>query len=556
MVYDGVYASESERKKGAGLNLIANFCKWLGIDESFISGQHDISHNYQLAFKDVIDVDKSLQKLLKFVYDVMTTFNIGKSKTKFEEFCDEHNHPFLTNKRRQDTRFVRSDLRSLETFTRNLTAYYHWFGKSLVMAIQRKDNTSSKEYLSKLNKLSSGSNIAYLIGYVSLLQCFSEGSVAGQSGKHFATTIFESILKLERELQSLADEWKWNESSLRFTSIQPPKRIIEMMMNEGIFRVELSAGAQLYHKKRMTSKRKQKEELSENLRSAGLDEEWISKFTKVNIDYNLDDSESSDNEGDADDDSEEDEDNGEMISSHQEFDLNEIPVQDFGKNDLEKVEQELSSLAKRLHDSLKKRMQLNQVTIAAYEAFVEVDFIKQENFIDDAKIRLYNVFETLRIYNGERFVMSECLTGYLQFLKERKNIMDQHLEVFYKKFSSKYSEDDMVLPFMQLFEVLQLKSFSEAVCENVGSLMDSYRNLEPDNLNKEAYFRFNSPPLHILRQKVIKEIVEEKLNVIDEHYYISKNAKRNIFKETGSVVGHFREDLENNSHLPISIFEK
>ena len=152
--------------------------------------------------------------------------------------------------------------------------------------------------------------------------------------------------------------------------------------------------------------------------------------------------------------------------------------------------------------------------------------------------------------------MSECLTGYLQFLKERKNIMDQHLEVFYKKFSSKYSEDDMVLPFMQLFEVLQLKSFSEAVCENVGSLMDSYRNLEPDNLNKEAYFRFNSPPLHILRQKVIKEIVEEKLNVIDEHYYISKNAKRNIFKETGSVVGHFREDLENNSHLPISIFEK
>ena len=53
--------------------------------------------------------------------------------------------------------------------------------------------------------------------------------------------------------------------------------------------------------------------------------------------------------------------------------------------------------------------------------------------------------------------------------------------------------------FVGLFLHIQIKSYSEALCETVGSIMKMDhgrgRNIHPVNFNKEIYLRFNLHPL-------------------------------------------------------------
>ena len=64
-----------------------------------------------------------------------------------------------------------------------------------------------------------------------------------------------------------------------------------------------------------------------------------------------------------------------------------------------------------------------------------------------------------------------------------------------------------------MFETIQIKSFSEAVCESIGSVMKiakgKGRNCDPVNFSKEMILSYNLPPLHILSQGFIPEIVKE-----------------------------------------------
>ena len=58
-------------------------------------------------------------------------------------------------------------------------------------------------------------------------------------------------------------------------------------------------------------------------------------------------------------------------------------------------------------------------------------------------------------------------------------------------------------------------SFSEAMAETVGSVMGIAlargRNTHPVNFQKEIKLRFNLPPLHILNEKFIPEMVENQI---------------------------------------------
>ena len=53
--------------------------------------------------------------------------------------------------------------------------------------------------------------------------------------------------------------------------------------------------------------------------------------------------------------------------------------------------------------------------------------------------------------------------------------------------------------FVGLFLHIQIKSYSEALCETVGSIMKMDhgrgRNIHPVNFNKEIYLRLNLHPL-------------------------------------------------------------
>ena len=112
---------------------------------------------------------------------------------------------------------------------------------------------------------------------------------------------------------------------------------------------------------------------------------------------------------------------------------------------------------------------------------------------------------------------------------------------------------------IELFQFIQTKSYSEAICETVGSIMYIHhghgRNIHPVNFNKEIYLRLNLPPLHTMKKSLIPSIVMDKIDVEGKEYVSRTTRKEKLkFAQLSASVGNFRLREEDKSHLPISIF--
>ena len=97
------------------------------------------------------------------------------------------------------------------------------------------------------------------------------------------------------------------------------------------------------------------------------------------------------------------------------------------------------------------------------------------------------------------------------------------------------------------------------MCETVGSIMKIHggqgRNLHPANFSKEIFLKFNLPPLHIMKQKLIPEVAKD-LVLNEKKVFQTKTLPGELkFAELSASVGNFRKNEEKNSHLPTSIFK-
>ena len=123
------------------------------------------------------------------------------------------------------------------------------------------------------------------------------------------------------------------------------------------------------------------------------------------------------------------------------------------------------------------------------------------------------------------------------------------------KFWHKYHTVEDTELFRDFFEFVQGKTFSEAICESIGTIMNmacgSGRNLHPENFAKEIFIRFNCPPLNVLLDKFIPEIVEEELAVKKKDFIRKADGnpdqlRKLTFKSTSSSIGTFRKkELES-----------
>ena len=144
-------------------------------------------------------------------------------------------------------------------------------------------------------------------------------------------------------------------------------------------------------------------------------------------------------------------------------------------------------------------------------------------------------------------------------MKVWKNDADGHVnaEKIWKAFWEKYHDSDAFSNFIELFEFIQIKSYSEAIAETIGSLMviqhGTGRNPHPVNFSKELYLRFNMPPLHMIQKTLIPKVVAE---IVDNEKkaFFSKTPSRLKFSSLSSSIGNFRKDEEDRSHLPVSMF--
>ena len=163
-----VYIVREERTTNNGLALTDHFAELLGLERGDITGNHDMSHNLQLVYSDVFKHDrtgdKKIKKIIKEIFEVMAHYNSGEGGTLFHETAMKMNRTVLSNKKKEETRFVRSDLRGLQSYMINLPTLYNIQGEILRECVSRHDNTGAKEAKKLLDLMSDGRRLATITG--------------------------------------------------------------------------------------------------------------------------------------------------------------------------------------------------------------------------------------------------------------------------------------------------------------------------------------------------------------------------------------------------------
>ena len=199
---------------------------------------------------------------------------------------------------------------------------------------------------------------------------------------------------------------------------------------------------------------------------------------------------------------------------------------------------------------------------AAVIAFHNTDWFNLETSHDEAAINLNNVLNSIEDETTRaKFVANqELFQAYYSFLEFKANCdQELSLEKIYQKFVTEFSSSvDKI--FFDLFQFININSYSEAYCESVGSLMNIVvhrgRNMAPVYFSKELIIAFSSPPIHVLNEKIIPNIVN---NLSDLRFFrkleITRFSAKVKYLDKSSSVGNYRQKEEEESHLPLDIFK-
>ena len=226
-----MYASTEERlHRGGGLSLSNTFAEVLGLEEGDVTGNHDMSHNLQLVYSDVFKHDRTgdikIKKITEHVYKVMSDYNTRQAGSIFLEAASRMNRLVLTNKARQKTRFVRSDLRGMQAYMTNVPTIFSIQGEVFEKCSREKDNTGAKQAQPYMEKLSDGKELATIIGYCQFLEIYCLASVESQHARNFPTTVMKAVRDLDNKLEKLSENWTWDEHKLKLAGFGAPQTMI------------------------------------------------------------------------------------------------------------------------------------------------------------------------------------------------------------------------------------------------------------------------------------------------------------------------------------------
>ena len=165
----------------------------------------------------------------------------------------------------------------------------------------------------------------------------------------------------------------------------------------------------------------------------------------------------------------------------------DIQVIGFSHEIKKEVELELSEICANLSSSLKSRMKVLPILENSKEAFCSSFLhLKEEELTK--KLRM--VHDELSPAQKNIFKFPDILCGYLKYTEFTKTSTECKIEVIYHQFYTINKDTELVKPFLQFFEFIHSKSYSEAICETVGSIMKIHsgkgRNLLPFNFRKKS----------------------------------------------------------------------
>ena len=111
--------------------------------------------------------------------------------------------------------------------------------------------------------------------------------------------------------------------------------------------------------------------------------------------------------------------------------------------------------------------------------------------------------------------------SFLKFIKVHLGLKDPSLKDSFHEYVICFGQDPKCSEFIDMFQRLQIKSNSEAVCETIGSVMKlakgKNRKCAPINFSKEVFLSYNLPPPHLLMKTFLAELVSDMITKKDFH---------------------------------------
>ena len=542
--YDGVYELSAERTRGGGgLSLVHHVADVLGVDRDALTGHWDVGHKLQLVYGDVLPKDDKFAADEKLVFDLMSEVKKYDEGMRFQELAEDLMHPILTPQgRRQNTRWVRSELRCFEVFLRDLPTIINLLGIDEQRAAAEMKHADQKIIRKKISKLSDGEFIARIIGYCQILNSYAKASLDSQHVKSFPTTVLESVEREGKILEELGKEFKFEDEELFFAGIGSPSELITNLRN-GIFRPHVTARAKMRRAGRLNIEREHRREVLNNL---GENVEMVELHDVLHWKNASDD------------------------VTAEDIVVGEFSVENFTVANLGKVKKFLSQICEKLKESLDERLRTSELMKEAQSVFIgpfdwfdvqqcRASAVKVEANLASLSGKMGTEWqENLQLSHDELFI---GYTRWISLFKSEKAANPAiPTEKLWEKYYGKYKEDERSVLFIKMFQQVQLKTYSEAIAETCGSVMTlaqaRFRNLEPVNFAQEIFIRFNLPALHVLRVTFIPAIVEKLLEYKEFHRRLegSRFQGKLKYSNTSSSVGNFRANEEINSRLPVSYF--
>ena len=377
------------------------------------------------------------------------------------------------------------------------------------------DLTEQKILQNSLDSLSEPFYIAFGIGLCQILDSFVECSLNAQRLWNFPGSLALSIENLHCVLKN----FQWSDKALNKAGIGIPSIHIQNLKS-GCF----------------------KQQLNETMkRSAAIQ---LNLYQATDIDL--------DNES-------------EVVS----FTSNDIEEQDISLlglscSDETKVLNVLNCICSEIKTALSKRIKISSLVNSSITLFHQTDWYDEDDSYakEKAQQKINTLYKSNFITEGLPSP-TEILPGLLKFLnfKNQPRFEDTRVEEIYQLFCSSFEQQNDIKPFISLFEFINIKSYTEAFCESVGSLMNILvskgRNLTAGNFSKELVFAFNAPPIHILSESFIPEVADTLVSNKQMVFFRKGDTDKAYqlkFKSLSSSLGNYREKVNVNSHLPVCFF--
>ena len=486
-----------------------------------------------MIWGDTLKKKPWILKWIKVYFSAMQSMNVGKSASHFLEKAEELDNCVLTNKTLQTTRFVRALLRGITAALRNLPTLIAVISKEYNEATTNHEATKSNELGKLLNSLRNAELLFFTIGLAQILEIYSGVSLEVQHASHFPIQLWTRIDDAKAELRSLSDHWVWKDGNLKMAGIGNPDYLTKDILSDGVFRPYVPSGC---------------------IRS---------KITKVKDSNNLETAGENIND---------DDDNIDLFDEENEpcFDpAGSQPMIDANQATLERVEKKLKEVTKELIANWDRRQIKTELQKATLEAFGQIQNIESPASIELIIELMQTVITSLPSNQSESIIAQECFAGFSdwnRFWSESFNDAKikrpdlnalQDVHIYYENWVKTSKKSDSNKKFQQLWELVMIRSSSEAICETVGSIMGMHcgknRFLKPENFSKEIVLRFNLGPMHLL-DGLVGEVLA--LNTTKSYLREAVSIGRTVTKDLNksASIGSFQERNEKKSRFPHSFW--